>query len=87
MSNNQINKLCSLVQSRAKLFLGRNYLGQQRIKHVHGLFGLRATFYDVDDQTLYLVQKKIELRLMIKSKLRAMSRYQVRPHSQILRAQ
>jgi hypothetical protein len=87
MTNSNINHLCSLVQSRATLFLGRNYLGQQRIKHVHGLFGLRATFYDVDDQTLYLVQKKIELRQMIKGKLRALTRYQARPHSQILRVQ
>jgi hypothetical protein len=40
MTEAEIDKVCSLIHKGAKLYVGRDHAGRQKLKIVHGPFGL-----------------------------------------------
>lgn len=40
MTDAEMEKVCNLIQRGGKLFVGRDHVGRQKLKIVHGPFGL-----------------------------------------------
>jgi hypothetical protein len=40
MTEAEIEKVCSLIQRGGKLYVGRDHVGRQKLKIIHGPFGL-----------------------------------------------
>jgi hypothetical protein len=82
MTLREINQICKWVREGGKLFLGRNYLGQQKLKVTYGPFGLFNKRFDVDEHIMGIIHQKISMQRLVKHKMRIAAKYPNRLRSQ-----
>jgi hypothetical protein len=78
MTLKDIDQICKWVRQGGKLFLGRNYLGQQKLKVIYGPFGLFNKRFDVDERIMAIIQQKINMQRLVKMKMRVAAKYPTR---------
>ena len=59
MKTVEASDVFEMVQSGAKLYIGRNATGQPKIKIVRGPFGLFVSRYNIDEQQCELLKSKL----------------------------
>jgi hypothetical protein len=82
MTIEEINDLCAWVRKGGIFYIGRNYVGRQKIKVPYGPFGLFSKLYDVDERIMAIIRQKIEIQRLVKRKARLAIRYQAPLRSQ-----
>jgi hypothetical protein len=59
MKTVEASEVILMVKKGAKLFVGRNSIGQPKIKIVRGPFGLFVTRFNIDEQQYELLKSKL----------------------------
>jgi hypothetical protein len=54
-----VDRVCKSVQHGAKLYIGRDHAGRQKIKLVKGPFGLFVERHDCTDEELTSLKRKL----------------------------
>jgi hypothetical protein len=75
MTLTELNQICEWVRQGGKLYLGRNYLGQQKLKVAYGPFGIMTKRYNVDERIIGIIQQKVKIQRLVKRKLRVAAKY------------
>ncbi len=64
MTEQEMVRICRLVERGAKLLIGRNPSGGRKIKLVRGPFGMMTERYELTNQELDLLRSKLDQTLV-----------------------
>jgi hypothetical protein len=59
LSENELKRICRSVQKGAKLLVGRDHTGRQKLKLVKGPFGLFVERLECSDSDLAFIRKSL----------------------------
>jgi hypothetical protein len=59
MTDQDIETICNRVKRGAKLFFGRDHAGREKIKLIHGPFGIFTERYQLDTDTMNRLRAKL----------------------------
>lgn len=59
LSELELSRICKSVKNGAKLLIGRDHTGRQKLKLVKGPFGLFVERLDCSEQDLALIRKSL----------------------------
>jgi hypothetical protein len=60
MKTVEASEVVAMVKNGAKVFIGRNFTGQPKIKIVRGPFGLFVSRYNIDEQECEILKSKLD---------------------------
>ncbi len=59
LSEFELNRLCRSVERGAKLMVGRDHAGRQKIKLVKGPFGLFVERFECNEEDVAFIRKRL----------------------------
>jgi hypothetical protein len=63
MKTVEASEVVAMVKNGAKVFIGRSFTGQPKIKIVRGPFGLFVSRFNIDDQQCEILKAKLNQHL------------------------
>jgi hypothetical protein len=55
-----VSHICAKVRKGAKMFVGNNHLGHQKVKLVYGPFGVFTERYEVESSDLAMINARLK---------------------------
>lgn len=60
MTEDEIDSICTKVSRGAKLYFGRDPAGREKIKLIHGPFGIFTERYQLDRDSMMRLKSKLQ---------------------------